>query len=656
METVLDAIPDMIVVTDASGMLQYVNVAGTSILGHDRASVLGRSVFELLHPDEVNDAMESFTSTAAGVRVGTPIELRIATAAGGWRVMEVAATNRLNDPELNGIVFSCRDLGARHETQGLGRLTFDHSPVGQVVVLLDGSPTNPNRSFAALFGMSREDIRNRRLQDLVHPDDRPQMIEEANRLRRGDFSKLTARRRYVRADGTTFHGEVSVRPLHDAAGDYIAILVTLEDITAEIEGAAALEQSEAKARALVENSPDIILILYPDGEWEASEQGTRLLGYPKGEDIPGGLLSLVHPDDLDTAVSALAEVLAGTRPADEPLELRVRGVSGEYRVFECVGRNLQDEANIGGVVITARDITTRKLTEARMRAAEARFEIAFEYAPVAISVVDLEGRIVDINPAACTMLGRSRESLLGEPAEHSVHPDDRADAIEATTAQIGGSEAPVEFRLLHSSGETVPVMSHAAMVDGKDDEPAHVITLQTDISLHKQLEDELKRRALTDDLTDLPNRTALSQHLERVLHRRNRTPIAALFIDVDNFKSVNDEFGHAAGDEVLVGIAQHLRNNIRAGDIAARVGGDEFVVVCELEHTDEATVIAERIRLAVQHSFDDSGHRLRVTASVGIALAQPNDDPVTLVRRADTAAYIAKRSGKDRIDILGAPA
>jgi diguanylate cyclase (GGDEF)-like protein len=197
------------------------------------------------------------------------------------------------------------------------------------------------------------------------------------------------------------------------------------------------------------------------------------------------------------------------------------------------------------------------------------------------------------------------------------------------------------------------VLSHAALITQEAEEHPHVIVLQTDITARKQLEAELERRAMHDDLTDLSNRGALAQYLELLLRHPSRCPLAALFIDLDNFKTVNDQHGHAAGDAVLVRVAEELRRNIRAADLAARVGGDEFVVICEVETADHAEPVAERIRHAIERCLADTPGSIAVTASVGVTLVYPDDTPDTLIRRADTAAYIAKRAGRARCEVLG---
>ncbi len=474
-------------------------------------------------------------------------------------------------------------------------------------------------------------------------------------LEAGELQHVFGELRFVRGDDEEFTGSTTMTALRRLDGTLDYLFLAIEDVTLERRAAEALARSQARARALVDNSPDIIAILYPDGEWEASDQGTRLLGYPKGFDPAGGVFSLIHPDDVGAASVALGEVLTGRRAASVPIELRLRAADGAYRDFECVGQNLERDAHIGGVVITARDISERKQAQAKLRAAEERFRVAFEHAPMIVSMVDLDGVLVDINPIGCEMLGAARADIVGLPAELSVHPEDRALAIELTTRQLGGDPVAAEFRLAPASGEEIFVISRAQLVtDEEGFEPPYVITLQADITDRKQLERELERRAAHDDLTGLWNRSSLIAHLERALHSRIARPLAVMFIDLDDFKSINDTLGHDAGDAVLRETADRITEVARVSDLASRWGGDEFIVACEQAGSlAEIRAIAERLRDSLKAPMTYGRHSVRCDVSIGVAVAGADDDTATLVDRADAATYAAKRAGKGRIVVVG---
>lgn len=642
---------EMIGIVDEPGIVRYLNETGRETLGFEPVDVVGKSVFDLVHPDEVEYAVESLSATVSHGRLhAIPLEVRVGTADGSWRYLEIVATNLLNDPRVRGVVLSCRDISYRDASNRRFRLMFEQSPVALALVAPEGSGVVSNATFARLFETSREALLGLRAEDLVHPEDRAQAVADRALLTSHDRARVFGERRYVRANGETFVGRASTSVLHDLDGAVEYVSMTIEDVSLELSAAQALASSQAHARALVDSSPDIIAILYPDGEWEASDQGTRLLGYPKGFEPDGGVFSLVHPDDFEAAAAALGEVLAGTRPAAVPIEVRLRAADGAYRDFECVGQNLEHDPRIGGVVVTARDISERKRAEQKLRAAEERFRVAFEQAPMIVSMVDLDGVLIDINPIGCRMLGYSRDALVGRPAEYSVHAEDREVAIALTTRQLGGEPVAAEFRLETAFGKEIFVLSQAQLVAGVDgaQEP-YVITLQADITDRKALERELERRAAHDDLTGLWNRSSLVNYLEKTRQSRVAPPLAVMFIDLDDFKTINDTLGHDAGDAVLRATASRLVSVARAGDLAARWGGDEFIVACEhAGSVDDVWAIAERIRGALVEPIQYGECEIRCDASIGVALAGPDDDPGVLVDRADAAAYTAKRSGKGR--------
>jgi diguanylate cyclase (GGDEF)-like protein/PAS domain S-box-containing protein len=655
--TLVESCSDLVVITDACGAVKYVNGAADRLLGLDPEALLGTSVFDVLHPGEVGNAIDSLASTITNdTRHGNPMQLRVRAASGTWRCVEVVATNLIDDPNVAGVVLVCRDVSHRDEANRRFREMFEQSPVAQALMVPGERGVIANEAFARLFATSREALLALRGRDLLHVDELRDVEREYDELLSGEEERLVATRSYVRADGSLFHGRVVVSLLRDLDDEIEYVFTTVEDITSEIEAAEALARSEARARVLIERSPDIVAVLYPDGTWEASDQGTLMLGYPKGYDPPGGVFSLIHPDDISSATTALAAVLEGTLPAHEPVELRLRAIDGSFRQFECVAANLNDDPRVGGVMVTARDITARKRAEAKRDEAVRRFKVAFEYAPLVVSIVDMEGRIIDINPAGCALLGRRREDLVGSPAEFVVHPDDRALSIDATMAQLADPTVPVEFRLFNATGDAVTVVSHAALVTpASDTDPPYIITLQTDISERKRLEAELEARATLDPLTGVYNRAALNQHLTHELLQRNGgSELAVMFFDLDNFKTINDTFGHDAGDQLLIYVAERVGQALRRGDLVGRPGGDEFVVSCRVRSGDDALEIGERLRQEIAAGFRYNDQPLHVTASLGIAIAQPDDDVASILRRADTAAYVAKHAGKARTELFQA--
>jgi diguanylate cyclase (GGDEF)-like protein/PAS domain S-box-containing protein len=531
------------------------------------------------------------------------------------------------------------------------RVLFEHAPVPQAITRprLPGVFANP--AFAEQFGYDRDALLGVSFGELVHPDDRSQQHRDHEQMARGEIAGVDTARRYVRRDGSVFFGHVRVNVATSADGTPEFFVGTILDVTAAVEANAEMAAREERLRILFDNSPDIVAVLCPDGRWDTNDQGPRLLGYPLGHDFPEGILGLIHPDDRSLADAALAEVAAGTRAPTEPVTLRLAAADGSYRHFECAGRNLTADPLVGGVLVTARDVSERVRADAARRSAEVRFQRTFEHAPMIVSLVAGDV-IVDINEAGCAVLGRRHDDMVGTSAMDTVHPDDLERAIGATLRQLAGDPTPAEFRLVAATGREIWVMSSAVVLPGIDDEQELILTMQADISDRKALEQQLAYQATHDPLTGLLNRSAFLTHVEHALLRRNPAQYAVAFLDLDGFKPVNDTFGHEAGDAVLVTLAQRLRAVARAGDAIARLGGDEFVALCEIAGPEGARVVGERFRAAVEAPVLVGGVQVEVGVSVGVTVATTGDDAAALLRRADQATYTAKRDGGGRVAVV----
>jgi diguanylate cyclase (GGDEF)-like protein/PAS domain S-box-containing protein len=281
---------------------------------------------------------------------------------------------------------------------------------------------------------------------------------------------------------------------------------------------------------------------------------------------------------------------------------------------------------------------------------------AFANAPMGIALATSAGLIVDANPALAAMLAYTTEELYGRSMLDLVHPDNRAAAVEAFAELLEERRMMRhETRLVRADGGVVPVQVTSSWVDGTPDgDPPHVVAIVEDITDRKALEAALVHRSLHDPLTGLPNRILFNDRLHHALERgrRERTPTSLLGIDLDGFKQINDQYGHPVGDEVLVAVAERLTSVLRASDTAARVGGDEFSIVCENSGRPDAEALATRLRDRVSEPLRLAGGlRLPLTVSIGIGTAEGDVDPErafeALVREADDAMYVDKARWQD---------
>jgi len=261
------------------------------------------------------------------------------------------------------------------------------------------------------------------------------------------------------------------------------------------------------------------------------------------------------------------------------------------------------------------------------------------------------------SPAATDMLGRPSEWLAGVPVAGLVHPDDRAKLVGILADPAGPAIRPrggSEIRFSHVQGRWLEV--EVAIADLRNDPSVGGVVLHARNLFERRAEDEeLRHLALHDPLTRLANRTLFGDHVEHALARNRRAtarPHAVLIVDLDGFKTINDSLGHAAGDEVLVELAERLRTRIRPGDTAARLGGDEFGVLLEGSSESDAEMVAHRILDAVSGPVTAHDREVVITASVGIAVSEPGQDADALMRNADVAMYAAKTAGKNRCQIF----
>ena len=300
---------------------------------------------------------------------------------------------------------------------------------------------------------------------------------------------------------------------------------------------------------------------------------------------------------------------------------------------------------IGG--LAWRYVRARRRSAEQLAASRERFRTLAESSFEGVAVVR-NGRVVDASDALASIVGHPVERLLGSRAVEMFARESQRQARRSLAAPTGRS---IEASVLRPGGERVAleVRTRSTTYLG---EPALVLAVR-DIGERKALEERLQHQALHDSLTGLANRTLFTDRLQHALQRRHRIrpePLAVLFCDLDDFKLVNDSFGHAAGDRMLVTTAEWIRSCLRPEDTVARLGGDEFAVLLEnIADETEAAATARRIldRLASEPALLHDGDLAYTSASIGIAMGKPSvDDPSTLLRAADLAMYDAKATGK----------
>ena len=415
---------------------------------------------------------------------------------------------------------------------------------------------------------------------------------------------------------------------------------------------AALRRSEERFRALVLHANDAIVVVGADGTIEQANPDRGLYGpRPVDEVLGRSGFEFVHADD----VADLQEAFGWM--ADEPgrttsRTFRIRDRWDRWRWIEATATNMVDHPAVEGIVVNYRDVTER--VEAQ-RGAQRLLEV-LEATEDLVGISDPHGRLLHLNQAAREFAGLD-DDLTDVEVPGAWMPPEEADRLveEVLPALERAGTWAGELRLCDGDGRELPVLARMISHADAGGEVEFYSWNLRDISDRIAREEHLAHRASHDPLTGLPNRAQLVERLTGAL-APGADHVAALFVDLDEFKALNDRRGHAVGDVMLKEIATRIQSALRPQDTVARYGGDEFVVVVE-GITDEAQAVhvAGRVLQALAEPLGLEDEPVHIGASIGIAttLGPPDQRPdaARLLAEADAAMYRAKQTGRGRIAV-----
>ena len=391
------------------------------------------------------------------------------------------------------------------------------------------------------------------------------------------------------------------------------------------------------------------------GEWKMDARWAAMLGLAAADCDGEGRAcwrKRVHPADLPEAERELDRHIRGETAFYEH-DLRLRHRDGRWIWVYDRALAVRRDADGRALLLTGAqiDIDRRKENEERLRLAASVFSSSYE----AILITDVDNRIVDVNPAFCRITGYSREESLGRDPGMLASGRQGREFYRAMWQAIEEHDhwQGELWNRRKDGSEFAEVLSISRVRDARG-RVIHHLAMFSDISRLKKHEEELNRIAYFDPLTGAPNRRLLDDRLRQAIAHSRRTgkPLAVCVIDLDGFKPVNDQLGHEAGDQVLIGIVDRLGAILRASDTVARLGGDEFVLLLE---DIEGERVLERVLEAIRTPIALASQQVCVSASIGVTLFPEDDaDPDTLLRHADQAMYRAKQRGRNCIQFFDA--
>ncbi len=530
---------------------------------------------------------------------------------------------------------------------------YEFAPVGYLTLTHAGQIAEVNLTGAALLGMERKQLLLHRFAYFVAPEDSDhwhrQFMGAARRaaesgsrwnceltLKRGDGSRLCAR----------------LGCLHmDVANGLSVTHIALTDISEHKEAEAKLKKSEERYRQIVQTSMDGFLIADSAGQLlDVNTAYCQMTGYTRDELLNMHISDVEAKESTEETAQHIREAMA---KGYDRFETRHRRKDGQVLEIE-VSNVFRPDMNGGCFFVFMRDITERKRVEEELRIAA----IAFE-SNEGITVTDANSVIVRVNRAFTHLTGYSAEEVVGKtPAILQSGRHDRVfyQQMWATIKQDGFWQGEIWNR--RKNGKIYAEWLTVSAVLGPGGRVTHYVGTFSDITQNSEAEAEIHRLAYYDPLTLLPNRRMLQDRLGQSLAAaaRNGQNGAILFLDLDNFKTLNDTRGHDIGDMLLAEVAQRLKASVREMDTVARLGGDEFVVILEDLGTDageaaiQVRLVGEKLREALAQSYALDGREFYCTVSIGISLFGEHGATVEeLLKHADLAMYHSKTEGRNTL-------
>ena len=485
--------------------------------------------------------------------------------------------------------------------------------------------------------------------DYIHRD----MNEKKAQLRSGALAFDTF---YVEEieqpckDGSTVMTEVVGKYHLNEDTGHIEVWAITRDISERVAAQEQLAASEERYRLLAENSSDFVLLATPEGviEW-ISPSVAKVLGWKADQLVGLRVTDYVLPQE-DAAVREAQQT--AMRGAAATMRVRLPTTSGDLRWFSVSVRPVtDDDGNVIARVSTFSDCQAEVEAEEALAASEELYRLLAENS-MDVIVHIRHGEIIWISPSLRDALGWAPEEWIGETVDQFVHPDDQEVFASNRVSLYSGQPIIDRYRVRSRNDGYHWIEVHAKpYLDAEGNQDGVVSSFRT-IDQEVLAEEELLRRARFDDLTGALKRDEVLARLTDIGSQRRRAgdECGVLFLDVDGLKEINDTLGHAAGDAVLTTLTARIRDCVRAGDIIARMGGDEFLVILnDIHGIADAEAVAEKIRVASSGSMDRGGVSTKVSVSIGVTLSNAVESADDIIARADVAMYRAKQSGRDTV-------
>ncbi len=658
LESILHNLEDVYYRVDAEGIVLYVTPSIRKLLGYEVEEVIGTPMERYyLDPSLRKKVIEEILKNP---EQSDPIEIAFKRkdGSGGWASVYTHPWF-YPDGSLGGFDGLVRDISLQKELQqkmmeqeAKYRGIFDASPIGIVYFDPDGTVTDCNPKAIEIFGSSYEVLVGMNLfRDIKDPDlitAVKQMYREGEGYYEGYYTSVSGFK--------TTYLRIHLKAITDSEGRLIAGMGLGEDITRQQKAFEALASSEARlneAQKIAHIGSWELDLVHNKLWWSAEIYNIFEIDRNRFRATYEAFLNAVHPEDREMVDKAYRHSLQTRTPYD--IIHRLKMADGRIKYVREVCTTYYDGDRPIRSVGTIQDMTQLHRSRIKLQEREKFLDAIITHIPHLLFVKDVETfRYLRVNRAVAELFGKDPEYFIGKRDE-DIFSRQETEALISRDEEVliknGVVDIPEIVIDTQKEGRRV-YRTKKIPVGDEQGSPRYILSLAEDITLLKNQQAQLRHQALHDPLTDTPNRLMLNATLEHaILHaKREQYKIALLFLDLDNFKKINDTAGHIVGDKILKACVLRIRSAFRAEDLLSRFGGDEFVMVLEQILTaEDAAKQAKKLLALFDAPFTIDHHHYYLTLSIGIALfPDDGEDPDFLIKAADTAMYRSKNEGKNR--------
>jgi diguanylate cyclase (GGDEF)-like protein/PAS domain S-box-containing protein len=542
---------------------------------------------------------------------------------------------------------------------------YQFAPLGYFTLAQDGAISEVNLAAASLIGLDRSKMLGRPFTNFVTVEHRPDFNAFLARVFESKSRQECDTELQKRIGSIPIHVHINANSVESGNECHLVVF----DISERVVMQRALREKEhllSESQRLARIGSWSMEIDKNNVRW--TDETYRIYGVTPETFVPTkeNLISLIYSKDQPAMREWIRACLAGEQP--DELEFRVRRQDGNMRIIRSNGdlQHAPDGTPLR-IIGTVQDITENKRVEDALREQEEFFRMIAESVDDFIAVLDLEGRRLYNNASYSRVFGNT-ESMRGSDSFAEIHPDDRERIRRIFKETIkSGVGQRAEFRIMMKDGSIHHMESSGGLIKNSQGEPLYMVVVSHDITARKMNEEEIHSLAFYDELTKLPNRRLLNDRLIKAMaaSKRNGRYGALIFLDIDNFKSLNDAHGHDVGDMLLMDVARRIAACLREIDTVARFGGDEFVVVLGELNSDkdesikQASIVAEKIRASLgapyqlkisREGMAETTIEYSCTSSIGVMMFLNHKiDHKDIFTYADIAMYKAKDAGRNQV-------